>query len=54
MTDQEFWEKAVIAALAASADDDDEPEMIARRVADIAECLVAERNIRIEQHKNAE
>lgn len=54
MTDQEFWDQAAIAALTASADDDLEPEDVAQRVAEIAECMVAVRNIRINQCKEAQ
>ena len=46
MTDQELWERAVLAALSASGDDDDNPEAIAKRVAEIADKVVLERDER--------
>jgi len=54
VTDQEFWEQAALAALSASADIDELPETLARQIAEIAECLVAERMMRIELYKNAQ
>jgi len=51
--DQRFWDKAALAALAACGNMAGEPEDVAQRVADIAECLVDQRNIRIHDHKRA-
>ncbi|MBL4790122.1 MAG: hypothetical protein JKY60_14160 [Kordiimonadaceae bacterium] len=51
MTDQEFWEQAVLALLTGFDDTYEKPEKISGRIAEIAGSIVAERQKRLQAAK---